>query len=69
MKPEQVGQFIKTYIEVYGKAPTYREIGHAFGLSSKGSVSHHVEALERSGFLTRTKGYQRVIKLNGSQPE
>ena len=66
MKPEQVGEYIKTYIEVYGKSPTYREIGQAFGVSSKGTISHHVEALERSGFLTRTGGYKRVIRVHGS---
>ena len=63
LKTAQIAEYIRQYFEVYGKAPTYREIGHAFQMSSKGSVWQHVNKLEKSGFLIRTKGYKRVIRL------
>lgn len=45
--------------------PTIREIAAATGISSTGSVSAAVRALEDGGFISRTAGSARSIRLRG----
>ena len=53
--------------------PSLREIAQAVGLASASSVSYHLSALEKMGYLTRNAGQPRTaVEMSGndaSQPE
>jgi repressor LexA len=53
--------------------PSLREIAQAVGLASASSVSYHLSALEKMGYLTRNVGQPRTaVEMSGngvSQPE
>jgi repressor LexA len=58
MKPlthrqRQVLEYILTSIRDRDRFPSYREIGRRFRLTSSATVSQHIEALVRKGFLAR----------------
>lgn len=42
---------------------SYREIGARFGIRSPNGVLVHLKALERKGYLTRSNGKSRSIRL------
>jgi len=46
-----------------GYPPTIREIREAFGLNSNRGVVDHLRALERKGYIRRTKGVSRAIEI------
>ena len=54
--------FIRDFTEEKGYAPTEAEIGRWFGLSQQ-AASSRVETLERNGFIRRTPGVHRSIRL------
>jgi repressor LexA len=43
--------------------PTIRDIGAALGMTSTANVEHHLKALEEKGYLTRSPGLSRSIRL------
>ena len=53
-------QVIEDSVQRCGYAPTLREIGEAAGLASTSSVSHHLSALEKKGYLSRGAGRPRT---------
>lgn len=58
MKPlthrqRQILEYIVASIRDRDRFPSYREIGRRFRLTSSATVSQHLEALTRKGFLTR----------------
>ncbi|MEU4164992.1 transcriptional repressor LexA [Actinoplanes sp. NPDC026670] len=59
---QRVLAVIQQWVERCGYPPTVREIGQAVGLSSPSAVTHHLDALQRHGFLTRQSG-PRAIRL------
>lgn len=65
-KQSEVYQFVKRYLERNGYAPTYREIGDGFGLSS-GSISYYLRAIEARGLLTWNANESRSIKLTNKE--
>lgn len=52
----QVLQVVEDFTQRQGYSPTLREIGEAVGLTSPSSVSHHMDALERAGYVERRHG-------------
>lgn len=60
-------QEILTYMEHFtdeaGYPPTVREICKATGLKSPRSVSQHLQALERKGYIARGKDKSRAIRF------
>lgn len=44
-------------------APTIRDIGAALGLTSTANVDYHLNVLEAKGYLTRSRGRSRSIRL------
>src|SRR5215472_16348443 len=52
-RQSKIIQVIEDSVQRCGYAPTLREIGEAAGLASTSSVSHHLSALERKGYLSR----------------
>jgi repressor LexA len=43
--------------------PTNRELGRELGISSTGHIDHHLDELEKKGWITRMPGKSRGIKL------
>jgi repressor LexA len=50
-----------------GYPPTVREIAEATGTSSPSTVHHHLDVLERIGWITRSPNKPRTIVVD--QPE
>lgn len=60
----EVLDFIKSYIDKYGYAPSYREIGEGVEMYSASSVYDHVQKLFRFGELeTDHPGAPRAVRL------
>ncbi|MCA9375409.1 transcriptional repressor LexA [Candidatus Dojkabacteria bacterium] len=62
-KQKEVLRLIEKSIDKHGFAPSLGEMLSDLGFSSKRSVTFHLEALERKGYITRT-GQARGIYLN-----
>jgi repressor LexA len=50
-------------IEAEGMPPTNRELGRALGMPSTGHVNHHLNRLEKKGWIRRVPGKSRGIQL------
>lgn len=62
-RQEQVYKFIADYLQQQGCPPTLREISAHIGTSGTVTAMHHLEALERKGYLRRREGSSRGISL------
>ena len=62
-KAERILEYVNTFVQEYGYAPSIREIGAAVGLKSTASVSYHIQALQEKGLLLSPgeKGRKRAI--------
>ena len=60
----RVLSFIRSYIREHGVAPTRKEIAEALGFSSPNAAQEHINKLEVRGYLTRTAGGARELRLN-----
>lgn len=68
-KQSEILEYIRAYIQDVGYAPTYREIGDHFGLSSPATVHQHIQALVEKGALTVGEdGGARSIGLVEQEP-
>lgn len=71
MKPlSKSQQKILDYLKecsIDGRVPSVREICNETGLSSTSTVHHHLTALEEKGFITRERGMNRCIQINGEE--
>ena len=61
VQQQKLLNFIRDYIRSKGHPPTFREIGHAFGFRSTGTVRDHLRALERKGHLRALHGKSRGL--------
>jgi repressor LexA len=52
---------IRAWIERFGYPPSVREIGEAVGLHSTSSVTYHLKALQRKGYLRRDYNRPRAV--------
>ena len=55
--------YIAATLRARGYPPSVREIALAVGLSSTSAVHHHLQMLERDGFLERGAAQSRAIRL------
>lgn len=62
-RQQEILEFMRAYWRQHQSAPTVREIQEGLGISSTSVVNHHLEALDRKGYITRTRGVSRGIKL------
>jgi len=62
-RQRQILEYIVEYEKEHGYPPTIREICEAFGISSPRGVSKHLEALEKKGYIERSKGRSRGIRI------
>ena len=56
-------EFIQQYLREKGYPPTLREIGKHLGIVSNNGVAEHLDALERKGWIRRTRTIARGIVL------
>ena len=50
----------------HGCSPTLRELKASLGISSTNGVNDHLKALERKGYVVRTFGLARSVRLRAS---
>lgn len=62
-KQAEILKFVRGFIEENGYAPSYREVGAHFGISSTATVHEHVKNLERKGYLTSEPETARSIDV------
>lgn len=62
-KTLRIFAFIKGNILVNGEAPTHREIGETFNMSSPASVHKHVKKMVNRGWIRVIPNVSRGIRL------
>lgn len=62
-RKRKIMDVIAANIRAHGYPPSVREIGKAVGLASTSAVHHHLQSLEREGFLERGTAQSRAIRL------
>jgi repressor LexA len=62
-KQRQVLDYIRTFMDRHGHAPSYEEIAQGLGLSSASTIHVHVENLRIKGYLTKRWNANRSIDL------
>lgn len=62
-KQKGIYDYIKGYIKKHDYAPSYREIGEHFGLSSVATVAGYIETLKQKGHLTAEENMARSLQL------
>jgi repressor LexA len=60
----QILEYITQHIENHNYAPSYREIGQHFNLSSTATVAEHIESLKTKGYLMHEENAARSIQIN-----
>lgn len=62
-RQKEIVDFIRTYTEDRGYAPSYREIAEELGLSSTATIHEHIKGLEKKGYLrVGEKGEARALE-------
>jgi len=62
-RKQRIVEYIAATLRARGYPPSVREIGQAVGLASTSAVHHHLEALEREGYLERGATRSRALRL------
>ncbi|HEX5466773.1 MAG TPA: transcriptional repressor LexA [Candidatus Limnocylindrales bacterium] len=62
-RKQKIVDYIAATLRARGYPPSVREIAQAVGLASTSAVHHHLESLERDGFLERGASRSRAIRL------
>jgi repressor LexA len=62
-RQKQLLDYISSFIEENGYAPTYQEIGEYFDLSSPATIHQHVKALEEKGYLKSEYNAKRSLEI------
>ena len=68
-KQKQILKLIEQSITDSGYAPTVREIAAEIGVKSPRSVSHHLEQLEKMGYIRRTSEGVRNIMVTADDED
>ncbi|MGH7474870.1 MAG: transcriptional repressor LexA [Longimicrobiales bacterium] len=62
-RQKEILDFLQTYLEDNGYAPSYEEIAKNFGFSSLATVHEHLENLRRKGYIRKNYNESRSIEL------
>ena len=62
-KQQRILDFLTSYTEQNGYAPSRQEIASHFGFSSLGTVEDYLKALEGQGFVQRSSGGRRNLTV------
>src|SRR5262245_14416314 len=60
-RAREIHGFIQRFRRETGSAPTIREIGQQFGITSTNGVRYYLNLLEKAGYIRRTGGISRGI--------
>jgi repressor LexA len=63
-KQKEILDFVQGCIQANGYAPTLREIGDHFGLSSVATVHKHLKTLAEKGMLKREENRARCVEMS-----
>ncbi len=69
LRQQQILNVVRESIAQRGYPPSLREIGRAVNLTSPSTVKHHLDALEKAGYIQRDAGRPRAIDLRGESSE
>lgn len=67
-RQKEILDFVQSYEKKKGVAPSLKEIGQHFGLSSLSTIHHHVKALKEKGYLYKEEGRPRAISVRKDEP-
>jgi repressor LexA len=62
-RKRRILEFVASTLRERGYPPSVREIAEAVGLASTSAVHHHLQALEREGYLERGASQSRALRL------
>jgi len=62
-RKRRILEFVAATLRDRGYPPSVREIAHAVDLASTSAVHHHLQSLEREGYLERGVAQSRAIRL------
>ena len=62
-RKQKIVEFIASTVRERGYPPSVREIAAAVELASTSAVHHHLQTLEREGYLERGASHSRAIRL------
>lgn len=60
----QILEYVTSFIAGNNYAPSYREIGKHFGLSSTATIAEHIESLKEKGYLSHEENLARSLQVN-----
>ena len=66
-RQKEILDYIETFIEGQGYAPSFEEIAESFGYSSLATVHEHLSNLERKGYIRKSYNESRSIELVGHE--
>ena len=67
-RQKEILDYVNKHVDDNGYAPTLKEIGTWFGLSSPATVYNHIELLVQKGYLRKTPHQGRGIELVDGEP-
>ncbi len=67
-RQSQILDVVRASVDDHGYPPSVREIAEAVGLASPSTVKHHLDALERAGYLQRVPGRPRALEVAALEP-
>lgn len=63
-RQSQILSVVRQCVDAHGYPPSVREIADSVGLASPSTVKHHLDALERAGYLQRVPGRPRALEVS-----
>ena len=64
-RQKEILDYIESFIDDRGYAPSFEEIAESFGYSSLATVHEHLSNLERKGYIRKSYNESRSIELLG----
>lgn len=64
-RQKEILDYIESFIEDKGYAPSFEEIAESFGYSSLATVHEHLSNLERKGYIRKSYNESRSIEMVG----
>jgi repressor LexA len=64
-RQKEILDYIESFIDAQGYAPSFEEIAESFGYSSLATVHEHLSNLERKGYIRKSYNESRSIELLG----
>ncbi len=68
-RQKEILDYIESFIDDQGYAPSFEEIAEHFGYSSLATVHEHLSNLERKGYIRKSYNESRSIELVGHETD